>query len=424
MYKRVKYACYTTNIAMAVVANLSPLLFITFRQLYGISYSLLGLLVLIGFSTQLCIDMVFSFFSHKFNIPLTVKLTPVLTVVGLIIYATFPWIFPNHAYLGLVIGTLIFAASGGLAEVLMSPVIAAIPAENPEREMSKLHSIYAWGCVIVIVIGTLFLLAFGQDKWQWLALALIAIPLLSCMLFSNAKIPPMQTPERASGVLKLMRRRELWLCVLAIFLGGASECTMAQWSSGYIEQALGIPKVWGDIFGMALFAVALGLGRSLYAKIGKNIGKVLFFGAIGASLCYLVAALSPFAVIGLLACALTGFCVSMMWPGSLIVGQERIPDGGVFIFAMMAAGGDLGASVGPQLVGIVTDAVSATSFAQSLATSLSLTAEQIGMKAGMLVGALFPIIGIIVYLTVWKGKKQIQMVINIISNKKAKVKTK
>ena len=96
----------------------------------------------------------------------------------------------------------------------------------------------------------------------------------------------------------------------------------------------------------------------------------------------------------------------MMWPGSLIVGQERIPDGGVFIFAMMAAGGDLGASVGPQLVGIVTDAVSATSFAQSLATSLSLTAEQVGMKAGMLVGALFPIIGIFVYLIILKRNKK------------------
>ncbi len=409
-YTRVKYACYTTNIAMAVVGNLSPLLFLTYRSLYGISYSLLGFLVLINFFTQLCIDMAFSFFSHRFNIPLAVKLTPVITVIGLLAYAVLPWIFPSYAYIGLVIGTVIFSASGGLSEVLMSPVIAAIPAENPEHEMSKLHSIYAWGCVIVIILGTLFLLAFGNKSWQWLAISLMVVPLISCVLFFGAKIPPMQTPKRASGVLKLMRRRELWLCVLAIFLGGASECTMAQWSSGYLEQALGIPKVWGDIFGMALFAVALGIGRSMYAKIGKNIGKVLFFGAIGASACYLIAALSPFAIVGLIACALTGFCVSMMWPGSLIVGQERVPDGGVFIFAMMAAGGDLGASVGPQLVGIVTDAVSASAGALSLANTLAITPEQLGMKAGMLVGALFPIIGIIVYLIIWRGKKKTQAV--------------
>ena len=67
-YKRVKLACYTTNVTMSVIGNLSPLLFLTFRSLYDISYSLLGLLILINFCTQLCVDLIFSFFSHKFNI--------------------------------------------------------------------------------------------------------------------------------------------------------------------------------------------------------------------------------------------------------------------------------------------------------------------------------------------------------------------
>lgn len=40
-YTRLKCACYTTNITMSVVGNLSPILFLTFRSLYGISYSLL-----------------------------------------------------------------------------------------------------------------------------------------------------------------------------------------------------------------------------------------------------------------------------------------------------------------------------------------------------------------------------------------------
>ena len=48
VYNRVKYACYTTNLSMSVVGNLSPVLFLTFHELYGISFSLLGLLVLVG----------------------------------------------------------------------------------------------------------------------------------------------------------------------------------------------------------------------------------------------------------------------------------------------------------------------------------------------------------------------------------------
>ncbi|MEG0124653.1 MAG: MFS transporter, partial [Clostridia bacterium] len=83
--KSVKSACYMTNLSMSIVGNLSPLLLLTFRGLYGISYSLLGLLVLINFCTQLLIDLVFSFYSHRFNIAKAVKLTPALSALGLLI---------------------------------------------------------------------------------------------------------------------------------------------------------------------------------------------------------------------------------------------------------------------------------------------------------------------------------------------------
>ena len=215
----------------------------------------------------------------------------------------------------------------------------------------------------------------------------------------------METPEKASGALKLLKNRGVWLCVAAIFLGGASECTMAQWCSGYLEQALRIPKVWGDLFGVALFSVMLGTGRTLYSKIGKNIGKVLTFGALGATVCYFLAAVTDVPVLGLAACAFTGFCTSMLWPGNLVVASSRFPQGGVFIYAMMAAGGDLGASVGPQLVGVITDAIIASPRGAELAAGLQLTAEQLGMKAGMLCGMLFPLAAIFVYLHIWKGRK-------------------
>ena len=392
---------------MSIVGNLSPLLFLTFRELYGISYSLLGTLVLINFVTQLTIDLIFSFFSHKFHIPTVLKVMPVLTVVGLLLYALAPVLFPFAVYLGLAIGTVLFSVSSGLAEVLISPVIAALPSDNPERDLSKLHSVYAWGVVGMILFGTLFLLVFQRSSWQWLSVVFAAVPALSAVLFAGAEIPQMATPERTSGAVKLMKSPMLWLCFFAIFLGGASECTMAQWSSGYLEKALGIGKVWGDIFGVAAFSVTLGLGRTLYSKIGKNVEKVLLLGAIGAAACYLAAALSDIPLLGLIACALTGLCVSMMWPGSLIVASEKIPQGGVFVFAMMAAGGDLGASVGPQLVGVVTDVVAESAFGARLSQSLGLAVEQVGMKCGMLVGALFPLVGIAVYVTLvaLKNKK-------------------
>ena len=403
---RVKYACYSANITMSVVGNLSPVLFLTFHSLYGISYSLLGLLVLINFVTQLTIDSIFSFFSHRFHIPKTVKTIPFLAMLGLLIYALWPFVFPAHVYVGLVVGTVIFSAAAGLSEVLVSPVVAALPADDSDREMSKLHSVYAWGVVFVIVVSTLFLLLAGNENWQYLALFFAIIPLASAVLFAGAEIPRMETPEKVSGALNLLKNKGVWFCIAAIFLGGAAECTMAQWSSGYLEQAMGIPKVYGDLFGVAIFSVMLGLGRSLYAKVGKCIGRVLTFGGIGAALCYGIAAITDVPLVGLAACAFTGFCASMLWPGNLLVASSRFPQGGVFIYAMMAAGGDLGASVAPQLVGIITDGVIANPKTVALAQSLGLAPEQLGMKMGMLCGMLFPLIGVFLYAAIWKQEKQ------------------
>lgn len=400
--KRLRTACYTTNVTMSIVGNLPPLLFLTFRSMYGLSYSLLGTLVLINFCTQLAVDLVFSFFSHKFNIPLTVKATPAFALVGFLLYALAPVLFPNAVYAGLVLGTVVFSAGSGLAEVLISPVIAALPSDNPDRDMSKLHSIYAWGVVGVVIFSTLFLLVFGSGSWQILMALMMLIPLFATLLFARAQIPPMETPEKLSGALAFFKQGMVWLCVAAIFLGGASEVTMAQWASSYLEQAIGISKVWGDVFGVALFGMTLGIGRTLYANIGKNITKVLVCCGVGASVCYLTTVFSSNPVIGLAACALTGLCTSMMWPGSLIVASDRFPMGGVFIFALMAAGGDLGASVGPQMVGTITDMVIASPAMLEMGQKLALSPEQLGMKVGMLAASAFPVLSILVYTILHK----------------------
>ena len=269
-FKKIKTACYFGNLSMAVIANFSPLLFITFRDMFGLSYSQLGLLVLINFLTQLSVDLLFSFFSHKFNIPITIKSIPIISLFGFVIFAVTPWIFEGNELFGFLIGTMIFSSAGGLSVVLISPLIAAIPSKNPDREMSLLHSIYAWSVVLLVLVSTLFFAFFGEENWQWLVLLYCLSPITTFILFLSAKLPPLKTPEKTSGALLIMKNKMLWLCVLAIFLGGFMECTMAQWCSGYIEISLGIPKTLGDIFGVALFSLTLGIGRTLYAKKGKD----------------------------------------------------------------------------------------------------------------------------------------------------------
>jgi MFS family permease len=173
---------------------------------------------------------------------------------------------------------------------------------------------------------------------------------------------------------------------------------MSNWVSSYMENALHIDKAIGDILGMAAFAILLGLTRMGYAKFGKNICRMLLFGMIGAVACYLIAGLSTNVLPAFIACILTGMFTAMLWPGTLIMMEENIPGVGVAAYALMAAGGDLGASIAPQLMGIVVDTVTASDLAVKLGMSTGLSPEQLGLKAGMLVTALFPLIGIAVVL--------------------------
>ena len=405
-YKKTRFACFYTYLATASIFSLPPILFVTFREMYGVSYTLLGTLVLTNFCTQLIVDLLFSFFGKHFNPHTALKIMPVLTSLGLLVYALIPSLLPQIAYVGLLIGTIIFSVSAGLCEVLLSPTVAALPSENPERDMSMLHSLYAYGVVTVVVLSTVFLQIFGRANWMYLTVFWAHLPLASCVLCCTSPLPAMDLSHSPAAGSTGNRTKGMALCILCIFLGSAAENTMTNWVSGFIENALYIPKAVGDILGLTLFAILLGLGRTLYAKYGKNISSVLLAGMIGAAVCYVTAALSPIPVISMVACVLTGICTSMLWPGTLILMEEKYPNPGVAAYALMAAGGDFGASVAPQLMGVVVDTVSTGSLAERLSGPLALSAEQIGMKAGILLSAVFPLLGIFLVLYIRKYFKK------------------
>ena len=398
-YKKTKLTCYFTYLAMSSVFSLPPLLFATFRELYGISYTLLGTLVLVNFCTQLGIDLIFSFFSKHFNIHKTIRIMPLVTASGLCIYALIPTLFPQYAYAGLIIGTVLFSVAAGLGEVLISPTVAALPSETPDKDMSILHSLYGYGLVGVVLISTLFLKFLGNQYWMYLTFFWAALPVIASILLFTSKLPDMNVDHNEEKAIKsTYRTKGIFLCMACIFLGACAENTMSNWISVYTENVLYIPKMWGDLFGMCLFAVLLALTRSAYAKFGKNISRVLMMSMLGAIACYVIVAFSSNAVLSLVGCVLTGICTSMLWPGTLILMEEKIPAVGVSAYALMAAGGDFGASFAPQTMGIIVDKISATEWAQTFGSSLSLSPEQVGFKVGMLIAAIFPILGVLLLL--------------------------
>jgi len=149
-----------------------------------------------------------------------------------------------------------------------------------------------------------------------------------------------------------------WVALLAMLCGGASEHSVSQWASVYAETALGVSKTLGDLLGPMLFATTMGLSRVFYVMFGEKIDLHKFMGVccVSCIAAYLLLGLSPWPAVGLIGCGVAGFSVGILWPGLFSMAAATMRRGGTALFCLLALAGDLGCSVGPGLVGLVSSA--------------------------------------------------------------------
>ncbi|HPU59161.1 MAG TPA: MFS transporter, partial [Candidatus Avimonas sp.] len=174
-YKSTLHACYLGYITQALIVNLPPLLFVVFKEKFGLSYTLLGSLVLIIFITQLVVDAMAIRFVDKIGYRASAVIAHLFAAAGMVSFAFLPRIMPLP-YLGLIISYLLFSIGGGLIEVLVSPIVESLPSEAKAASMSLLHSFYSWGQVLVIVLSTVTLKIIGEDNWFMLPLLWSILP--------------------------------------------------------------------------------------------------------------------------------------------------------------------------------------------------------------------------------------------------------
>ncbi|MHC1693571.1 MAG: sugar MFS transporter [Sphaerochaetaceae bacterium] len=399
MYKSTIRACYLGNFVGALVSNLSPLLFIILMDQYGLGFEQVGRLTLINFFTQIITDLVFSKPVDTYGVRPFISSAHLLATLGFVLFAFAPALFPNQPYLGFMIATVVFSCGGGLLELLLSAIIQAIPSEAKATAMSLLHSFYAWG-FIVVVLGTSAMLAiFGRANWPIIVLLWSILPFVNFFNFLRVPLAPQVSEAQRTSTATLGRSPFFITVVLGIALGGAAEVSMSQWTSAYVEAALSLPKEVGDLIGLCMFAAFLGTGRALYGKFGKHVDvwKVMFWGSLLAAGCYVVAALSPWPLLSVAACSLCGLGTALLWPGSVVNAAKRFPLAGASLFALLAAGGDTGAAVGPWLLGFIADtapAVFRTGFPLA-----SLDSAEAGLRCGMLFATLYPLSMMVCLLT-------------------------
>lgn len=387
-YKKTLTACYLGFITQAIAANFAPLLFLKFHSDYHIPLGKIALISTVFFLTQLIIDVLCSYFADRIGYRRCVIASELCSALGLIGLAFLPELLPNPLA-GIIISVIIYAVGSGLIEVLCSPIVEACPFDHKEAVMSLLHSFYCWGSVGVILLSTVFFAIFGIGSWKWLACIWALIPLYNIYNFSTCPIEPLAEDGESMKVSRLLRVPVFWIAIILMICAGASELSMSQWASAYAESALGLSKAIGDLAGPCMFAVTMGISRVIFGKYGDRLDLMKFMIGSGCLclLCYVSASLSDNAVLGLIGCIMCGFSVGIMWPGTISICSGRLPAGGTAMFALLAMAGDLGGSLGPGLVGTIT---------QMSGNNL---------KRGMLIGCLFPLI-LIVCLMLMKSMRK------------------
>lgn len=385
-------ACCFVNFFQAV-GCIIPILFIPIKDLYGITYTQFGILVTLNFFTQLASDLLFSKAVDRFGFRPFAVGAPVVSVLGLLLFALAPVFFPGREFTGFCAGIVLFAASAGLQELILSPILDSlpIPAKEKARSMSLLHSFFAWGQIFVVLITSFLVERLGRAQWQLIVIGWGLIPLAGAILFMLVPLWPRVKAGGEMRVRALFRDRVFLWSTAAIITGGAAEVTMAQWASAFIERGLALPKLLGDILGVCFYSLTLALGRTLYGIFGEklSIHRLMIAGSAGAAFLYLFAALSPFPALGLAACGLTGFCVSLLWPGSVIAAAKHLPLAGASMFALLSASGDLGASSASFLAGRIADTVKFFPF-------LKLEGEQAGLHGALFFSAIFPLLSVLI----------------------------
>lgn len=388
-YQKTLTAGYLGFITQAITANFAPLLFLTFHKTFGISLGKIALISTVFFFTQLLVDVLCAKFADRIGYRAGAIWSEITAGLGLISLAVLPSILPDP-FVGIMISVVIYAIGSGLIEVLVSPIIEACPFEHKEKVMSLLHSFYCWGCVGVILISTIFFAVFGVGEWRLLAIVWALVPLYNIYNFATCPLEPLVKEGKGMSIGELFKTPMFLLGIVLMVCAGASELSMAQWASAFVESALGLSKTMGDLAGPCLFATAMGISRVIFGKYGDRMDLTKYMLSSGelCLVCYLLAAVSRSPIMGLLGCIICGFSVGIMWPGTISIMSKRLPLGGTAMFALLAMAGDLGGSSGPAIVGFVS---------QNHGDDL---------RAGMFVGCLFPIVLIISVLFIKAKQKK------------------
>ena len=391
-FKHTKLACYSSYMSSAVAINFPPILFIFFHKQFDLSLVDLGALISLNFGVQMITDIIgASLIDKKITYRQAAVTANSLVSAGLLLLGILPQIM-GAKFLSLIIATIVYSVGCGLLEVIISPIVEAVPEDGKASNMALLHSFYCWGQLVAILFTTILLFILGNSNWWIISILWSIVPVFAGLLFSKVPLNTLPKEDKKSSV-SLFKNKTFIIFLLLMTASGAAEIGIAQWASMFVETALGVTKTVGDLLGPCMFALLMGVARVIYAKFSKklNLSNYIVFCGILCIASYLVMVFVPNKYVALAAVGVVGFSVGIMWPGTLSLASVKFPLGGTAMFAYLAIFGDIGCTTGPALAATISE--STALFGSPL-------------KAGILACVVFPVLVVVLTLTLNKMRSE------------------
>lgn len=388
-------ACFIGYITQALILTLPSLLFTSFYSEFQISLKELGGIIIICFLIQILMDLISAPIVVKTGYRIPGMIAHLTCFLGLISLSFLPFIMENKL-IAISLPIFLQSVGGGLIEVIISPVMEGLDTKEKSASMSLLHSFFCWGQLATALFATLFFFLFGIENWRWLPLILSIVPFSNIILFSFCHLPSPCPEGKLMSVKELFSSKLFIMFLILMLCAGAAEQSMSQWASLFAEKGLNVSKSTGDLLGICLFALLMGISRIFYGFFAEKI-NLLKFTFISSALCiisYLITIFAPIPYISLFGCALCGLSVGIMWPGVLSLSSAKYPLGGSTMFGLLAFFGDIGCSLGPGMVGFLSDFYNNLNFSSNVSS---------GLKFGLLFAIIFPLI---MFLTILFMKKR------------------
>lgn len=267
-HKHTLAASYLGYITQAVVNNLTPLLFVVFETSLGISIGRISLLITVNFGVQMLVDLLSAKWINVIGTRRAIVAAHAFAAAGLVALGVLPYRTADP-YVGVLCAVCLCAVGGGITEVLISPIVEALPSEDKAGSMSLLHAFYCWGHVGVVVLSTLYFALAGTGRWALLPVLWAVLPLCNMVLFARVPLCTLAGDEHHTPLRALLKSKMIWLFLLMMVCAGASEQGMSQWASLFAETGLKVPKAMGDLLGPCAFAVMMGLVPYAVRHMGR-----------------------------------------------------------------------------------------------------------------------------------------------------------